>query len=158
MNELIDLLDKDIKICEDTLKENDFLEMVIIIEELHNKYKNNIEQISNIEKDIVWKYSKSDLQVIENCLNEYREKLIKEESEKDINKKIKDLKEKIKNSEILNKEEILNTLENIETIKNEEITLDEKWGKLKEYLSFIKNQNRYIAIGFLEILEFIIRN
>ena len=42
MNELIDLLDKDIKICEDTLKENDFLEMVIIIEELHNKYKNNI--------------------------------------------------------------------------------------------------------------------
>ena len=158
MNELIDLLDKDIKICEDTLKENDFLEMVIIIEELHNKYKNNIEQISNIEKDIVWKYSKSDLQVIENCLKEYKVNLIKEESEKDINKKIKASKEKIKNSEILNKEEILNVLENIETIKNEKITLDEKWDKLKEYLSFIKNQNRYIAIEFLEILEFIIRN
>lgn len=158
MNELIDLLDKDIKICEDTLKENDFLEMVIIIEELHNKYKNNIEQIYNIEKDIVWKYSKSDLQVIENCLKEYKVNLIKEESEKDINKKIKASKEKIKNSEILNKEEILNVLENIETIKNEEITLDEKWDKLKEYLSFIKNQNRYIAIEFLEILEFIIRN
>ncbi|WP_147568480.1 hypothetical protein [[Clostridium] dakarense] len=158
MNELIDLLDKDIKICEDTLKANDFLEMVIIIEELHNKYKNDIEKISEIEKDVVWKYNKNDLQIIEDSLKEYKVKTIKEEDEKNINKRIKNFREKIENSEISNKEEILNKLESIESIKNEDIVLDEKWDKLRSCLTFIQNQNRHIAIGFLEILEFIIIN
>lgn len=158
MNKLIDILDKDIKICEGTLKENNFLEMVIIIEELHNKYKDDIEKISEIEKDVVWKYNKGDLQIIEDSLKEYKAKIIKEENEKNINKRIKNFREKIENSEISNKEEILKNLKNMESIKNEDIALDEKWDKLRGYLTFVQNQNRYITIGFLEILEFIIRN
>lgn len=157
MNELIDVLDKDIKVCEDTLKENDFLEMVIIIEELHNKYKNDIAKVSKIEKDVVWKYSKGDLQVIEDCLKEHKEKIIKEENEKSMSTKINDFKEQIKNSEILNKEEILNIIEKIENIKNEKITLDEKWDKLKLHLTFIKNQDRYVGITFLEIVKLIVK-
>ena len=43
-------LNQDIKRCEDVLIENNYLEIVITIEELHDKYKNDIVNISNIDK------------------------------------------------------------------------------------------------------------
>ena len=38
-------LNQDIKRCEDVLIENNYLEIVITIEELHDKYKNDIVNI-----------------------------------------------------------------------------------------------------------------
>lgn len=157
MIELIDNLDKDIKRCEDSLLEDDFLEIVIVIEELHNKYKNNIEKISNIEKDVVWKYTKSDLVSIKDCLNEYRVKILKEENEKSLDTKIKDFKEIVKESEVLDKKEILKVLESIEEVRSKNLTLDEKWDSLKNSLSFIHTQERFIAKDFLDILYLAIK-
>ena len=53
-------LDIDIKRCEIVLKENNYLDIVIAIEEIHDKYKNTIDSISNISRDVVWNYSKKD--------------------------------------------------------------------------------------------------
>ncbi len=55
-------LDLDIKRCEIVLKENNYLDIVIAIEELHDKYKNTIDSISNISRDVVWNYSKKDIE------------------------------------------------------------------------------------------------
>ena len=54
-------LDLDIKRCETLLIENNYLEIVIAIEELHDKYKNNIDSVSNISNDVVFKYIKKDI-------------------------------------------------------------------------------------------------
>ena len=42
-------LDLDIKRCEIVLKENNYLDIVIAIEELHDKYKNTIEKHKLVE-------------------------------------------------------------------------------------------------------------
>ena len=59
-------LDLDIKRCEIVLKENNYLDIVIAIEEIHDKYKNTIDSISNISRDVVWNYSKKDIENINN--------------------------------------------------------------------------------------------
>ena len=54
MKENIKILDLDIKKCEESLKLNNLLEMVIIIEEMIDKYKNQINNLSSLEKNNVW--------------------------------------------------------------------------------------------------------
>ena len=75
-------LNQDIKRCEDVLIENNYLEIVIAIEELHDKYKDAIVNISNIDNSIVWNYSKKDIQNILNYLKDYKDEIIFENNQK----------------------------------------------------------------------------
>ena len=94
-------LNQDIKRCEDVLIENNYLEIVITIEELHDKYKNDIVNISNIDNSIVWNYSKKDIQNILNYLKDYKDEIIFENNQKNIEEKIKELKTYIQKNDIL---------------------------------------------------------
>ena len=147
-------LDLDIKRCETLLIENNYLEIVIGIEELHDKYKNNIDSISNISNDIVWNYSKKDIENIQNYLKDYKEELIFKEKQKNIYDKLTDLKEYIDYNDNLEKDKLVEVINLIENIDNN-LNLDEKWNKLKEYLEIIKYQEREIGIQLLEIILFV---
>ena len=130
-------LDLDIKRCEIVLKENNYLDIVIAIEEIHDKYKNTIDSISNISRDVVWNYSKKDIENIQNYLKD--DKFI-------------DLKEYIEDKDILEKQKLVEAINLIENINNDDLNLDEKWDKLKLYLELIKNQGREIGTQLLEII------
>ncbi len=144
-------LDLDIKRCETVLRENNYLEIVIAIEELHDKYKNTIDSVSNISSNIVWNYSKKDIENIQNYLKEYKDELIFKEKQKNIDEKIKDLRIYIEENDILEKPNLIEVINFIEDI-NDDLSLDEKWSKLKGCLELIKNQERKIGIQLLEII------
>ena len=148
-------IDLDIKRCETVLIENDYLEVVIAIEELHDKYKNTIEDISKINSNVVWNYSKKDIEYIKNALVNYKEKLIFEENQKTIEEKINDIKDYIENKNVLEKDKLIEVINNIENINSEELDLDIKWDKLKNCLELIKNQEREIGTKILEIIVLI---
>ena len=148
-------IDLDIKRCETVLIENDYLEVVIAIEELHDKYKNTIEDILKINSKVVWNYSKKDIEYIKNILINYKEELIFKENQKTIQEKIKDIKNYIENKYILEKDKLIEVINAIENINSEELDLDIKWDKLKKCLELIKNQEREIGSKILELIVLI---
>lgn len=77
MNNLLIILDADIKRCEDILKINNYLEIVIAIEELLDKHKQIIGNEICIS-DKVWSYSKKDLENILSKLKSEKEKILTE--------------------------------------------------------------------------------
>ena len=149
---MINELDLDIKRCENVLRENNYLEIVIAIEELHDKYKDIIDSISKISSNVVWNYSKKDIEKIQKSLREYKEELILKEKQKSIEEKIKDLKLYIEENNILEKNNLLEVIKSIEEINNKDLNSDKKWNKLKECLDIIKNQEREIGTKLLEII------
>lgn len=145
-------LDKDIKRCEAVLIENNYLEIVIAIEELHDKYKDTIVTISSISNDVVWNYSKKDIENILNCLKDYKDELIFKDKQKNIEEKIKDLKNYIEENNILEKNKLTEVIKFIEGINSNNFDLDTRWNKLKECLNLIQNQEREIGTQLLEII------
>ncbi len=158
MKELIENIDNDIKRCENNLKENDFLEMVIIIEELYDKYKNNIKFINAIPKDVVWKYSKKDLEIINDNLNMYKNRVLSQYKRNDFNFKTNQLKNKIININIKNKYDLLKIIEELESLIDKDITLDEKWNEVKKHIACIQYHERSIVVDFLELINYIIKD
>ena len=155
MINILNELDLDIKRWENVLIENDYLEIVIAIEELHDKYKNTIDSISNINSNVVWNYSKKDIENIQRSLREYKEELILKENQKNIEEKIKDLKSYIELNELLEKNRLIEIINYIEDINNNDLNSNEKWNELKECLDTIKNQEREIGTKLLEIIVLI---
>lgn len=145
-------LDKDIKRCEAVLIENNYLEIVIAIEELHDKYKDTIVTISSISNNVVWNYSKKDIENILNCLKDYKDELIFKDKQKNIEEKIKDLKNYIEENNILEKNKLTEVIKFIEGINSNNFDLDTRWNKLKEFLNLIQNQEREIGTQLLEII------
>lgn len=145
-------LDLDIQRCEAVLRENNYLEIVIAIEELHDKYKDTIDSISNISNDVVWNYSKKDIENIKNYLKDYKETIIFNDRQKNIYEKLEDLKRYINYKDILNKYKLVEFINIIENINKEDLNLDEKWDKLKWCLELIKDQEREIYIQLLELI------
>lgn len=145
-------LDKDIKRCEAVLIENNYLEIVIAIEELHDKYKDTIVTISSISNNVVWNYSKKDIENILNCLKDYKDELIFKDKQKNIEEKIKDLKNYIEENNILEKNKLTEVIKFIEGINSNNFDLDTRWHKLKECLNLIQNQEREIGTQLLEII------
>lgn len=145
-------LDKDIKRCEAVLIENNYLEIVIAIEELHDKYKDTIVTISSISNNVVWNYSKKDIENILNCLKDYKDELIFKDKQKNIEEKIKDLKNYIEENNILEKNKLTEVIKFIEGINSNNFDLDTRWNKLKECLNLIQNQEREIGTQLLEII------
>lgn len=145
-------LNQDIKRCEDVLIENNYLEIVITIEELHDKYKNDIVNISNIDNSIVWNYSKKDIQNILNYLKDYKDEIIFENNQKNIEEKIKELKTYIEKNDILEKNKLIEAINIIKNINSNDLDLNIKWKKLQSLLDLIQNQEREIGIKLLEII------
>lgn len=145
-------LNQDIKRCEDVLIENNYLEIVITIEELHDKYKNDIVNISNIDNSVVWNYSKKDIQNILNYLKDYKNEIIFENNQKNIEEKIKELKTYIQKNDILEKNKLIEAINIIKNINSNDLDLNIKWKKLQSLLDLIQNQEREIGIKLLEII------
>ncbi len=124
-------LNQDIKRCEDVLIEFNYLDIVITIEELHDKYKNDIVNISNIDNSIVWNYSKKDIQNILNYLKDYKDEIIFENNQKNIEEKIKELKTYIQKNDILEKNKLIEAINIIKNINSNDLDLNIKWKKLQ---------------------------
>ncbi len=166
MSDLLILLDKDIKRCEDVLKMNNYLEIVIAVEELFDKYKGSIKDIGS-DSDRVWNYSKKDLENIMDKLKLHRDKFIDDYNESRISSSINlkimfdSTKDEIKNNKNLSKEKIqeaLDLLNNIEKITNEKISIDEKWDKLRSYMNFISKEDVNTACKIINIINTILNN
>lgn len=158
MKNILDELELDINRCRLLIKENNYLEIVIAIEELHDKYKNNIKEIANTNSNIVWNYSKRDIENIEKYLINYKEELLLKEKYITIDEKIKNLKSNIKNSDMLDKKELIDIIESIDSIRNDEnIDADKKWDRLKNCLDIIKKQEREVSLYLLDIITLLIK-
>ena len=147
----------DLERCNKVIKENNYLEIIIAIEELQDKYKDKIKNISENSNNVVWNYSIKDLKNIKNYLIDYEEKLILEKKLESIYEKISDIKVYLKNNKIKNEDVLIEMINNIEEVNKENLSLDEKYEKLKVYFEYIKSFNRYIATYILELIELVIK-
>ena len=143
----------DLERCNKVIKENNYLEIIIAIEELQDKYKDKIKNISENSNNVVWNYSIKDLKNIKNYLIDYEEKLILEKKLESIY----DIKVYLKNNKIKNEDVLIEMINHIEEVNKENLTLDEKYEKLKVYFEYIKSFNRYIATYILELIALVIK-
>lgn len=161
MKETIKILDLDIKKCEESLKINNLLEIVIIIEEMIDKYKNQINNLSALEKNNVWAYKKKDLEDLKVYLENYKNKLTSEY-------KILALEEVFQNSmseiEINNslsidkKIEVINIIGRIKSISLNEKSMVEKWDELRPYVNYISKGEFSIANNLINLINFVFKN
>ena len=147
----------DLERCNKVIKENNYLEIIIAIEELQDKYKDKIKNISENSNNVVWNYSIKDLKNIKNYLIDYEEKLILEKKLESIHEKISNIKVYLKNNKIKNEDVLIEMINHIEEVNKETLTLDEKYEKLKVYFEYIKSFNRYIATYILELIALVIK-
>lgn len=166
MNDLLITLDTDIKKCEEALRLNNYLEIVIVIEETIDKYKDKIDGI-NIDSDRIWNYSKKDLENILNKLRIEKEKIINEYIETNI-KTINNIdnvyysiKSEIEENKDLSdnkKNDNLVILEDIYNIGKDNKTKQEKWENLKSYIIKVSDKEVYIASKIILLIYTILDN
>lgn len=166
MNDLLLTLDTDIKKCEETLRLNNYLEIVIVIEETIDKYKDKIEGMY-IDSDRIWNYSKKDLENILNKLRIEKEKIIKQYIETNI-KTINNIdnvyysiKNEIEDNKDLSdnkKNDNLAILEDIYNIGKDNKTKQEKWENLKSYIIKVSDKEVYIASKIILLIYTILDN
>ena len=108
--------------------------------------------ISNIDNSIVWNYSKKDIQNILNYLKYYKDEIIFENNQKNIEEKIKELKTYIQKNDILEKNKLIEAINIIKNINSNDLDLNIKWKKLQSLLDLIQKQEREIGIKLLEII------
>ncbi|WP_373599112.1 hypothetical protein [Paraclostridium bifermentans] len=161
MNDLLIMLNSDIKRCNEVLSINDYLEIVITLEELNDKYKDNIEA-SCKESNRVWNYTKKDLQILKDKLIQKRDEIVNEYIY--INIDIKSIIENMKSDISINKEleysekeEAINILESIYIIYKEKISRELKWEKLKKYIAIASSKDVYLGSKILELINLIIK-
>lgn len=166
MNDLLITLDTDIKKCEEALRLNNYLEIVIVIEETIDKYKDKIDGI-NIDSDRIWNYSKKDLENILNKLRIEKEKIINEYIQTNIKtiNNIDDVYYSIKNEIEENKDlsdnkknDNLAILEDIYNIGKDNKTKQEKWENLKSYIIKVSDKEVYIASKIILLIYTILDN
>lgn len=150
-------IDIDLDRCEKVLKENDYMEIVIAIEELQDKYRDKVDDISENENNIVWNYSKKDLEKIEKSLMNYKQGMIIKEKQKNIYEKVHDLRIYIKENDIQYRKDIEETINLIEEVNNKDISLDEKYDQLKKCFDLLKKLDRNISIYLLELINLSIK-
>ena len=166
MNDLLLTLDTDIKKCEEALRLNNYLEIVIVIEETIDKYKDKIDGI-NIDSDRIWNYSKKDLENILNKLRIEKEKIIKQYIETNI-KTINNIdnvyysiKNEIEDNKDLSdnkKNDNLAIFEDIYNIGKDNKTKQEKWENLKSYIIKVSDKEVYIASKIILLIYTILDN
>ena len=166
MNDLLLTLDTDIKKCEETLRLNNYLEIVIVIEETIDKYKDKIDGI-NIDSDRIWNYSKKDLENILNKLSIERDKVINEyiqtniKTINNIDNVYYSIKNEIEDNKDLSdnkKNDNLAILEDIYNIGKDNKTKQEKWENLKSYIIKVSDKEVYIASKIILLIYTILDN
>lgn len=166
MNDLLITLDTDIKKCEEALRLNNYLEIVIVIEETIDKYKDKIDGI-NIASDRIWNYSKKDLENILNKLRIEKEKIINEyiqtniKTINNIDNVYYSIKREIEENKDLSdnkKNDNLAILEDIYNIGKDNKTKQEKWENLKSYIIKVSDKEVYIASKIILLIHTILDN
>ncbi|MEG2788237.1 MAG: hypothetical protein RR942_10480 [Romboutsia sp.] len=161
MNELLITLNSDIKICEETLRTNDYLEIVITLEEILDKYKDKLDGI-NIENNRVWNYNKKDLEKITNKLRDKRDEIVNDYiyNIKNVDNMVKAIKNNIESNENLpfdKKDKVIKIIEEIYCISKEDINKNLKWDKLKKYLIWATYNELYISMNIIELINLVIK-
>ena len=147
----------DLERCERVIKENNYLEIIIAIEEIQDKYRGKIKNIGEESNNVVWNYSIKDLKNIKNYLIDYKEKLLLEKKFENIHEKICQIKVYLKNNEVNDEENLMKIVNCIEEVNSKNLTLDENYEKLKVYFELIKYFDRNIAIYILELITLVIQ-
>lgn len=151
----VEEIDIDLERCERVLRDNNYMEIIIAIEELQDKYRDKILNINENENDTVWNYSKKDLERIEKCIVNYKIDIISKERLKNIDKKLEDLRKYI-NDNIENKDMLQEITNVIEVVNKKDINLDKKYEELKVCFSLLKNLDRKVSVYILELIAIII--
>lgn len=151
MKEFLKFIDKDISRCNDVLKENNYLEIVIAVEEITDKYK---EIINNLvpDNDRIWNYSKRDLENLKDKLILYRKKHISELMFKSVKEELRENKE----ISLHKLEEVEFILDKIEEIHNNYDDINEKWIKIREYINWLSKEDVTIATNILRIINIVL--
>lgn len=162
MSELLINLNSDIKRCEEVLRMNNYLEIVIVLEEIIDKYNDKIDNIV-IENDRVWNYSKKDLENITDKLIVKRDEIINEYIYNNITidnfiKNVKEILLQNKNMSEDKKHEVLDKINEIYNIYKANIDKNLKWEKLKIYLIWASKQDLYIASHIIELINLAIKS
>ena len=137
MLNLIEEINVDLTRCKKVIDENNYLETVIAIEELQDKYRDKIKSLDEKSKDIVWNYSMKDLVNIKDSLIEYREEIIEKEKLKNFHEKMLNFKLYLEKNEIENRTVLDKIINIIEEVNNNNISLDEKYEKIKSCFNLI---------------------
>lgn len=162
MGDFLVNLNLDIKRCEEVLKLNNYLEIVIAIEELTDKYKDDIDGLES-SNDRVWNFSKKDLEFLMDKLLSKKNEILKTyiNSNVKIEKLIENLKVSIHNdnslSEII-KLEVIEKIDCIEEIYNENLDKGSTWEKIKKYAKWTLKQDVNIGTSMLNLINAIINN
>ena len=155
---MIEEINLDLNRCEKVLSENNYLEIIIAIEELQDKYRSKIKSLNEASNDVVWNYNKKDLENIKNYLIKYKEEVILKEKLNNISQKISELKSYVeKNPHIKNQNDLITIIELIENTNKKDISLDKKYEELKVCLNLVSDFNREISIYILELITLVIR-
>ena len=155
---MIEEINLDLNRCEKVLSENNYLEIIIAIEELQDKYRSKIKSLNEASNDVVWNYNKKDLENIKNSLIKYKEEVILKEKLNNISQKISELKSYVeKNPHIKNQDNLTTIIELIENTHEKDISLDKKYEELKVCLNLVSDFNREISIYILELITLVIR-
>ncbi|GAA0711785.1 hypothetical protein GCM10008904_24450 [Paraclostridium ghonii] len=162
MDDFLVNLNSDIKRCEEVLKLNNYLEIVIAIEELTDKYKDDIDGLES-SNDRVWNFSKKDLEFLMDKLLSKRNEILKTyiNSNVNIEKLIGNLKVRIKNDNSLSeitKLEVIENIDCIEEIYNGNLDKDLTWQKIKKYAKWTLKQDVNIGTSILNLINTIINN
>jgi hypothetical protein len=151
LKEFLEGIDKDISRCDNILKENNYLEIVIGVEELVDKYKDTINNIA-MNNDRVWNYSKKDLEIIKEKLISYKKEHIGELVFKSIKANLKENKE----ISVHKLKEIEEALNKIESIYYENTDIYEKWIKLRVYIEWVSKEEIYVATNILRAINIVL--
>lgn len=155
---MIEEINLDLNRCEKVLSDNNYLEIIIAIEELQDKYRSKIKSLNEASNDVVWNYNKKDLENIKNSLIKYKEEVILKEKLNNISQKISELKSYVeKNPHIKNQNDLITIIELIENTNKKDISLDKKYEELKVCLNLVSDFNREISIYILELITLVIR-
>ena len=162
MSELLINLNSDIKRCEEVLRMNNYLEIVIVLEEIVDKYNDKIDNIA-IENYRVWNYSKKDLENIIDKLIVKRDEIINEYIYNSITidsfiKNVKEILLQNKNMSEDKKHEVLDKINEIYNIYKANIDKNLKWENLKIYLIWASKQDLYISKNIIELINLVIKS
>lgn len=162
LNDFLVNINSDIKRCEETLRDNNYLEIVIAIEELTDKYKDSIDDIE-LSNGRVWNFTKKDLEVLMRNLEHKRDEILNKYIDKYINvdKLVSSVQENIENNSSLNNDDKLDAikiLDEIKKIHRENLNQYLTWEKMKKYIKWSLIQEDTIGMSIFSLINVIINN
>ena len=161
MKESIKILNLDINKCEEALNSNNLLEIAISIEEIIDKYKEDIHSLRALEKSNVWSYTKKDLEDIKKFITDYKEQITIQykacKLDEIFNEAIENIKN-IKNISEGKREDIYNIIDNINNIIKDENSIEAKWEQMKSYINFASKEEFELGFVILNLINSALKN